>query len=69
MFPFPVYCESFIHLYRLTRLNTLPTQDALAGVVTVKRIRQIHRIWLRLVGVFLVLNFQFDRRIVNPAES
>jgi hypothetical protein len=67
MLPLPVDRKCLVYLHRLACLHTPTAKNALARIVTVKGIRHIDRIRLRLIRVLLVLNIQRESGIMNPA--
>jgi hypothetical protein len=48
-------------------LDTLAAKDALARIVSVKGVRHVDRIRLRFVRVLLVLDFERESSVMNPA--
>src|SRR5262245_11095470 len=56
MLTLPIDRERLVDLDGLTRLHALAAQNALARVVSVKRIRHVHRIGFRLIRMILVFD-------------
>src|SRR5260370_35934311 len=67
MLEFPTDRERVIYLNILAGLNALAAENALAGIVAVKRIGHIHFVRFWREGMLLMLNIERKSRIVNAA--
>src|SRR5262245_18332143 len=67
MLTFPIAREGLVYTAGFTRLHALAAENALVRVLSVKRIRHVHRIGFRLIRMILVFDLQRDGRIVHAA--
>lgn len=65
----PADRQGLVHLDILAGLDAAAAKDALIRIITIKRIRRVHRVGLGLEGNLLVLNREEFRRVMHLAVS